>query len=73
MYEDLQKAGINPVPHRLDNETSKDLIKEIENKGLTYQVASPVRSSTEPCRKSNSNLQKPLHYNTVWNRQWLSS
>jgi hypothetical protein len=34
-YADLQKAGINPVLHRLDNETSKDLIKDIENKGLT--------------------------------------
>jgi hypothetical protein len=25
MYEDLQKAGINPVLHWLDNETSKEL------------------------------------------------
>jgi hypothetical protein len=41
MYEDLQKAGINMVLHRLDNETSKELIKEIENKGLKYQIASP--------------------------------
>jgi hypothetical protein len=41
MYEDIRKAGINPVLHRLDNETSKDLIKEIENKGLKYQIASP--------------------------------
>jgi hypothetical protein len=46
MYEDLQiadlqRAGINPVLHRLDNETSKELIKEIENKGLKYQIASP--------------------------------
>jgi hypothetical protein len=32
MYEDLRKAGINPVLHRLDNETSKDLVKEIEKK-----------------------------------------
>jgi hypothetical protein len=41
MYDDLQKAGINSVLHRLDNETSKELIKEIENKGLKYQIASP--------------------------------
>jgi hypothetical protein len=27
MYEDLQRAGINTVLHRLDNRTSKDLIK----------------------------------------------
>jgi hypothetical protein len=44
MYEDLQKAGINPVLHRLDNETSKDLIKEIEKKRLRYQIASPAGS-----------------------------
>jgi hypothetical protein len=41
MYEDLQKTGTNPVLHRLDNETSEELIKEIENKGLRYQIASP--------------------------------
>jgi hypothetical protein len=41
MYEDIQKAGINPVLHRLDNETSKGLIKEIKNKRLKYQIASP--------------------------------
>jgi hypothetical protein len=41
MYEDLHKAGINPVLYRLDNETSKDLIKEIEKKGLEYKIASP--------------------------------
>jgi hypothetical protein len=42
--EDLQKAGINPVIllHRLDNETSKDLVKEIEKKGLKYKIASPA-------------------------------
>jgi hypothetical protein len=41
MYEDLKKAGINPVLHRLDNETSKYLIKEIEKKGMEYQIAAP--------------------------------
>jgi hypothetical protein len=41
LYEDLRKAGINPVLHRLDNETSDELIKEIEKKGLDYQIASP--------------------------------
>jgi hypothetical protein len=44
MYEDLQKAGINPVLHRLDHETSEDLIKEIETKGLKYKIASPAGS-----------------------------
>ena len=41
LYEDLHKAEINPVLHRLDNETSEELIKEIEKKGLDYQIASP--------------------------------
>jgi hypothetical protein len=41
MYEDLRKAGINPVLHRLDNETSHDLIAEIGRKKLDYQIASP--------------------------------
>ena len=41
MYEDIKKAGINPVLHRLDNETSTELIKEIERKGMDYQIASP--------------------------------
>ena len=41
MYEDLEKAGINPVLHRLDNETSAGLIQEIEAKGNDYQIASP--------------------------------
>jgi hypothetical protein len=41
MYEDLQKTGINPVLHQLDNETSKDLTKEIEKEGLKHQIASP--------------------------------
>jgi hypothetical protein len=41
MYEDLKKAGINPVLNRLDNETSKDLIKEIEKKGMDYQITAP--------------------------------
>jgi hypothetical protein len=41
MYEDIQEAGINPLLHRLDNETSKELIEEIKNIELRYQIASP--------------------------------
>ena len=32
LYKDLQKAGIQTLLHKLDNETSKDLIKSIEEK-----------------------------------------
>jgi hypothetical protein len=41
MTEELQKAGIQPIVHRLDNETSTELIKAIEDRGIDYQIASP--------------------------------
>ena len=40
LYADLHKAGINPLLHQLDNETSKELRKEIEKNELAYQIAS---------------------------------
>ena len=39
MHDTLKKAGINPVLHRIDNEFSKELIDEIESRGLKYQIA----------------------------------
>ena len=39
MHDTLKKAGINPVLHRMDNEFSKELIEEIESRGLKYQIA----------------------------------
>jgi hypothetical protein len=41
MTEELRKAGIVPVLHRLDNETSTDLIKPIEERNINYQISSP--------------------------------
>jgi hypothetical protein len=41
MTEELRKAGIVPGLHRLDNETSTDLIKAIEERSTAYQIASP--------------------------------
>ena len=34
-----QKTGINSVLHRIDNEFLKELIEEIEPRGLKYQIA----------------------------------
>jgi hypothetical protein len=68
MYEDLQKAGINPVLHRSDNETSKDLIKEVESKGLKYQIASPGDHCLNHAERAIIQT-KPFHSNTVWYRQ----
>ena len=39
MHNTLKKAGINPVLHRIDNEFSKELIDEIDSRGLKYQIA----------------------------------
>ena len=39
MHQEIQAAGIAPVLHRLDNETSNDLIQAITDKQLTYQLA----------------------------------
>jgi hypothetical protein len=41
MTEELRKAGIQPILHRLDNETSRELIKAIEDRNIDYQIASP--------------------------------
>jgi hypothetical protein len=41
MTEELRKAGIQLVLHRLDNETSKELIKAIADRGINFQIASP--------------------------------
>eukprot|EP00978_Attheya_sp_CCMP212_P009528 scaffold22535_cov32-Attheya_sp.AAC.1 len=38
---DLTRAGIKPILHRLDNEISKDMIAEIEEHAMDYQIAVP--------------------------------
>ena len=52
MHDTLKKAGINPVIHRIDNEVSKALIEEIEEKGLKYQIAPPRNHRTLPAERS---------------------
>ena len=39
IHNTLTKAGISPVLHRIDNEFLKELIGEIESRGLKYQIA----------------------------------
>ena len=52
MHDTLKKAGINPVIHRIDNEFSKVLIEEIEERGLKYQSAPPGNHRTLPAERS---------------------
>ena len=37
----LTKTGVKPILHHLDNEISYDMIREIESRGMDYQIASP--------------------------------
>jgi hypothetical protein len=41
MTEELRKAGIQPILHRLDNEISRGLIQAIEDRNIDYQIAFP--------------------------------
>ena len=41
LYKKLLLSGIIPVLQQMDNETSKELISTINDKNLSYQVASP--------------------------------
>ena len=52
MHDTLKKAGINPIIHRIDNEFSKDLIEEIEARGLKYQIAPSGNHRTLPAERS---------------------
>ena len=40
-YKELLLSGTIPVLQRMGNETSKDLIKSINDENLTYQITSP--------------------------------
>ena len=48
LYEMLQKAGIIPVLHKLDNEAPEELIKAITEKGIQYQLAPPGDHQINP-------------------------
>ncbi|OEU17012.1 hypothetical protein FRACYDRAFT_239613 [Fragilariopsis cylindrus CCMP1102] len=52
MHDTLKKAGINPVLHRIDNEFSKELIEEIESRGLKYQIAPRGNHRTIPAERA---------------------
>lgn len=52
LYKDLQKARIQPVLHKLDNEYSKDLISSIEEKVLDFQLAPPHDHRQNPAERA---------------------
>ena len=52
LYNRLTKAGIAPVIQQIDNEVSKILIELIEEKNLTYQLASPHDHQLNPAERA---------------------
>ena len=52
MYNTLKKAGTNPIIHQIDNEFSKEIIKEIAARNLKYQIAPPGNHRTLPVESS---------------------
>ena len=48
IYNELNKAGINPVLPYLDNEISKELILSIKAKNLKYHMAAPHNHRLNP-------------------------
>ena len=52
MHDTLKKAGIHPVLHHIDNEFLKELIEEIEARGLKYQIAPRGNHRTIPAERA---------------------
>ena len=60
MYNTLQKAGINPIIHRINNGFLIDLIEEIETRGLKYQIAPPGNHRTLPADRAIQTFKNHL-------------
>ena len=52
LYKRLTKAGIIHIIQRLDNEVSQIMITAIEEKKLTYQLASPHDHQLNPAERA---------------------
>lgn len=51
LHKDLQKAEIQPLLYKLDNERLRDLISSIEEKELDYQLAPPYDHRQKPAEQ----------------------
>lgn len=51
-YEELQKANITPILHRLDNEISEELIGAINAKQLKYQIVTAYGHRQNKAKRS---------------------
>ena len=51
-YEELVACGFEPVLHRIDHETSDELLKAIKEKGLTYEIMPPKNHRRNPAERA---------------------
>ena len=63
MHNTLTQAGINPVLHRIDNEFLKELIEEIESRGLKYQIVPRGNHRTIAAERGIQTLEN--HFQSV--------
>ena len=65
MHDTLTKAGINPVLHQIDNKFLKELIEEIESRGLKYQITTRRNHRTIAAERGIQKLKKSLPISTI--------
>jgi hypothetical protein len=51
-YDSLTVQGFQPIIHRLDNETSEELIKTIKERGLDYEHVPPGNHRRNPAERA---------------------
>ena len=51
-YDTLVECGFEPVLHRIDHETSKDLIKTIQERKLHYEIMPPANHRQNPAERA---------------------
>ena len=64
-YDTLKRCGFEPILHRIDHETSVDLIRAIEAKGLAYEIAPPGNHRTNPAERAIQTFKK--HFISILN------
>ena len=51
-YKQLSECGLTPVLHRIDHETSRDLITAIKDKNMQYEVVPPCNHRRNPAERA---------------------
>ena len=60
-----QQSGFHPVLHKLDNETSKELIDAIEKRGSKHKTAPPANHKRNPAKRATQTHK--THFASILN------